>query len=185
MALSSRSWLIWTALTGTLIAAKFAPDTPSAATIAAPVAKAAPVATQNRKGANTVTDPWKAANTVSDPDEVLELHPRDDDPRPGTTFASMTWGSPQPARAAAAPPVEPQPAPAPPAAPPLPFRILGRFEQQGKRSVFMQYNEQTVVASAGLVINDLYRVEEVTDASVTLIYLPLGERQVLNVASAN
>jgi hypothetical protein len=72
-----------------------------------------------------------------------------------------------------------------PKAPPLPFRVVGRYIANGQATVFMQYNDRTVLATQGAVIDDQYRVDSISATSIALIYLPLNERQTLTLPSGN
>jgi hypothetical protein len=173
MKLTSRSLIVWSALVATLAAAVFAPKTPgsNAADI---VASTVRQAHQSRS----------QAPVPADPDAVLELKPRDTGSAPIGSFSSTIWPAPKPAavRREAPPPAAP---PAPPTAPPLPFRVVGRYIAQGQSTVFMQYNDRTVLATEGMVIDDHYRVDSISATQIALIYLPLNERQTLALASGN
>ena len=77
--------------------------------------------------------------------------------------------------------------PARPAAPreppPLPFIYLGQMVDQGKTTVFVGRGDDHYDVAPGLVIDDTYKVERVTETQVTFVYVPLGARQVLAVPS--
>lgn len=163
-----RSKAVWIALVGAVVAAIFAPDAPD-------VVEAREV--QPGRTSERVAE--RAAPRGED--FVLELKPRDRQ-SPHSAFSLASWAPPKAVvKREAAPPPPPPPAPR---APPLPFRVLGRYVEGGKPSVFMQFNDGTVVATAGATIGADYRVESVTDEAVTLTYLPLDERQVLTIDSA-
>lgn len=68
-------------------------------------------------------------------------------------------------------------------APPLPFTYLGQMIDQGKTTVFVTRGEDHYGLQPGLVIDDAYQVERITDSQVTFVYVPLGIRQVLPVPS--
>jgi hypothetical protein len=163
-----RSKAVWIALAGTVVATIFAPDAPD-------VVEAREV--QPRRVGES------AVERAASPEEglVLELKPRDRK-SPHSAFSLTSWAPPKSVvkREVAPPPA----APPAPRAPPLPFRVLGRYVEGGKPSVFMQFNDGTVVATVGTTIGADYRVDSVTDEAVTLTYLPLDERQVLTIDSA-
>lgn len=162
-----RSKAVWIALAGTVVAAIFAPDAPD-------VVEAREVR-HDRVGDRSVE---RAAPRGED--VVLELEPRDRQ-SPHRAFSLTSWAPPKAVvKPVAAPPPAPPPAPR---APPLPFRVLGRYVEAGRPSVFLQVNGNTVVATAGTTIGADYRVDSVTDEAVTLTYLPLDERQVLTIDS--
>ena len=89
-------------------------------------------------------------------------------------FAPHTWY--------VAPP-PPRPAPAPrPVAPPLPFKFMGRYTEGGKEVVFVtNRQDRNYVVSPGDTIEGNYRVESITERSMTLTYLPLGQQQMLQL----
>jgi hypothetical protein len=71
-----------------------------------------------------------------------------------------------------------------PRAPPLPFRYLGRIEEDGQVVVFVGEGTTTRVLRKGQTLAN-YRVEEVTAQSMRLVYLPLNETQRLLFESKN
>lgn len=77
--------------------------------------------------------------------------------------------------------VGPPPAPM---APPLPFRYQGRMTEEGATTVFLAQGERILVARAGDLLNNQYRVESVTTGAVTFMYEPLKQRQTLTLGSA-
>jgi hypothetical protein len=79
-----------------------------------------------------------------------------------------------PAARAARPATTPPPAPV---APPLPFRYLGRYVEGGRSAVYLARGDEPLLAAPGAALGAEYRVEEVSPAAVTLIYVPLGTRQ--------
>ena len=76
--------------------------------------------------------------------------------------------------------VAPPPAPS---APPLPFTYLGRMVDGGVTTVFLASPQGNLVAKAGDVIQNQYRLEQVTDTSLTLIYLPLNAQQQMSLGA--
>ena len=75
------------------------------------------------------------------------------------------------------------PPPRRPAAPPLPFRFIGKLDDSQQMLVFLQRGENVHVVRVGDVIDGTYRVDGVTDDRMTLVYLPLQVTQSLNVGS--
>lgn len=89
----------------------------------------------------------------------------------GDLFAISSWQPPPPPPAAVAP------AP-PPRAPALPYRYLGRMEEDGRVIAFLAEGAQLqprVVRQGDLLPN--YRVDEITSLGMRLTYLPLNETQ--------
>jgi hypothetical protein len=123
-----------------------------------------------------------APAVVNDPDlararERLQSRERPEPIR--DAFAPRSWApaqvEPPPAPAQAAPP------PPAPVAPPLPFRYLGQLSEQGRTVVFLARGEAPVAGSVGEVLDGTYRIERIADTAVEFTYLPLNERQVLQV----
>lgn len=89
----------------------------------------------------------------------------------GDLFATQSWKPPPP------PPAKATPAP-PPRAPELPYRYLGRMEEDGRVIAFLAEGAQQqprVVRQGDLLSN--YRVDEITPLGMRLTYLPLNETQ--------
>lgn len=89
-------------------------------------------------------------------------------------FAPHSWQPPPP------PPPEPAPvAEAPAVAPPLPFRYLGRLEEDGAVAVFLAEGNQhpRLVRQGDSLPN--YRVDHITAEGMQLTYLPLNQTQSL------
>ncbi|HXF15416.1 MAG TPA: hypothetical protein VN496_00340 [Burkholderiales bacterium] len=68
------------------------------------------------------------------------------------------------------------PAPAP-AAPPMPFTYMGKLHSGPDTSVFLTQGDRSLVVHEGDTIDSIYRVERIADDEITLVYLPLEERQ--------
>jgi hypothetical protein len=73
------------------------------------------------------------------------------------------------------------PPPPDPVAPPLPFRYLGRYVDGGQSAVYLARGDEPLLAAPGAALGAEYRVEAVSPAAVTLIYVPLGTRQRLPI----
>ncbi len=76
------------------------------------------------------------------------------------------------ARAPIAPPV-------PPSAPPMPFTYMGKLRSGSDTAVFLTQGERNLVLREGDTIDSTYRVEQIADRAITLVYLPLDERQTI------
>lgn len=75
----------------------------------------------------------------------------------------------------------PAPPPPPPQAPPLPFLYMGKLAEGDSTTVFLSVGDRNLIVRPGDVIDNNYRVEEVTDAAVVLTYLPLTVQQTLAI----
>lgn len=72
----------------------------------------------------------------------------------------------------------------PPQAPPLPFSILGRYVDDGKESIFLHATDRDWAVREGDVIDGKYRVASISDGAMTVIYLPLGQKQTIALGDA-
>jgi len=76
-------------------------------------------------------------------------------------------------------------APAPPAsrptAPPVPFTYMGNLRAAPDTAVFLTQGDRNLVLREGDTVDSIYRVEHIADSAITLIYLPLNERQTVPV----
>ena len=94
-----------------------------------------------------------------------------------------------------APPPPPPPAPKPrktatpappPQAPPLPFRMIGSVDEDGRVTVFAERANGDVVAMrVADIVDNVYRVDRIGEKSMILTYLPLGHQQTLPLGEAN
>ena len=99
--------------------------------------------------------------------------PKPDPERPGAqAFGARSWT-----------PVPPPPAPVVPRAPALPFAFLGKQLQGGAWQVFLALGEDTRLARMATVIDGQYRVESIVPPQIVFTYLPLNERQTLDIGA--
>ncbi|MDR2166021.1 MAG: hypothetical protein LBO79_10500 [Zoogloeaceae bacterium] len=94
-------------------------------------------------------------------------------------FSAADWQQPE-AIPSETFPLEEAPPPAP-TAPPLSFRIMGRYMDGGQSVVFLQQAEQSWAVREGDTLDGLYKVEHIGHDVVQLRYLPLDEVQTLSV----
>jgi hypothetical protein len=71
--------------------------------------------------------------------------------------------------------------PAAPQAPPLPFVYMGKLADGAQTTVFLVSGDRNLVVKLGDVIDNTYKVDEVSDAAVVLTYLPLNVQQTLGL----
>lgn len=91
----------------------------------------------------------------------------------GDPFAARSFNPAPPVQQAAAPQ-----APARPAAPPLPFRYLGKLIEDGKTLVFLANGDESLAVQAGQKVGD-YRIDKLGEHELVVTYLPLKTRQTL------
>lgn len=92
-------------------------------------------------------------------------------------FAGKSWYVPPPP-----PPPAPPPLPTPPS---LPFIYLGKLLEGDKSTVFLTKLNRNYSVKPGDVIEDTYRVEDVTAGVMTLTYMPLNMKQTLYIGGTN
>ena len=90
-------------------------------------------------------------------------------PAPKAAKSGRTGASP---RALATPPP-------PPSAPAVPFTYMGKLRSGPDTAVFLTQGDRNLVLREGDTIDSVYRVEQIADSAITLVYLPLGERQTI------
>jgi hypothetical protein len=97
-------------------------------------------------------------------------------------FRSLSWQSmaQEEARKSAPPP----PPPPTPQAPPLPFKYMGKLVEDGKLTVFLIQGDKNVIAREGDTLDGTYRIDAVTEHSMTMTYLPLKQKQQLALGDA-
>lgn len=173
--MTSRHTLLILALLATSMATYWAWRQPSESAVVANVKPAGPARPE-----------VSLAPRAQAPGNVLQIRPRT-----GTldaardAFAVASWsdsagsGSVKPAEvlAPALPPA--------PMAPPLPFKLLGRYVDEGQPlAVFLQFNDQNLVVREGDTIAEHYKVEGLDDKTLTLLHLPTQQRQTINIGTA-
>jgi hypothetical protein len=90
-------------------------------------------------------------------------------------FRSKSWYVP--------PPPPPPPPPEKPHAPPMPFRYMGMYEDQGKVTVYLTRGDESFAVSQGEKFADSYRLDKVERGILIISYLPLSVVQTLPIGS--
>ena len=70
-------------------------------------------------------------------------------------------------------------------APPLPFTYLGKLIIDGEVVVFVSTPERNFAVRKGDLINGTYRIDRIAPPTLSLTYLPLNEKQTLEIGRAN
>jgi hypothetical protein len=91
-------------------------------------------------------------------------------PELGRYRATAPEPAPKPAPIAPAPVAEP-------AMPPVPYRFAGTLGQQ----VLLAKDTTIVAVAPGEVLDGLYRIDAIDDKSITLTYLPLGRKVMIEL----
>jgi len=116
-------------------------------------------------------------STVADSTVPTSMPEADPDP-----FASRGWVAPPPAPVQQqvvtvnTQPAEPL---APPGPPPLPFRFVGRMNDEGQQVVYLSRGDQAIVARGGETLEGTYKVLNIEPQRIEFEHIPTGEKQVL------
>jgi hypothetical protein len=66
----------------------------------------------------------------------------------------------------------------------LPYTFAGRLIHDGKLSLLLAKGDDVIAIREGDTIDGTYRVESITETQITLVYLPLGQKQTIPVITA-
>jgi hypothetical protein len=69
----------------------------------------------------------------------------------------------------------------PPQAPSLPFSYVGKMVEDGAQTIFLSRQDQNYVVKVGDTLDRTYRIARIDATTMTFIYLPLGQRQLLQI----
>lgn len=92
---------------------------------------------------------------------------------PGDLFQVDRPPSPKPTGRPAAPPR--------PVAPPLPYVYMGKMIENSELTVFLTRQDKPYVVHAGDVLDSQYRVDAIHPPLLEFTYLPLKQKQTLNI----
>jgi len=93
---------------------------------------------------------------------------------PGDLFVVDRPPTPTTTSNRTAPPPKPVP-------PPLPFTYMGKMDENGELTVFLTKGDVPYVAKVGSVLDGQYRVESIRPPVVEFTYIPLGQKQMMNI----
>lgn len=117
------------------------------------------------------------------------LEPRALEVEAEDAFGMKSWAPPPPPPPpppkAVAVPKGPPPPPPKPTAPPLPFKYLGRIEENGVATLFLGAGDRTYVVRPGESLDGSYRLDSFQGNVLTFTYLPLNFQQALPVPQPN
>jgi hypothetical protein len=83
---------------------------------------------------------------------------------------------PEPMVAAEPPPVPPKPEP-----PALPFRYVGKFTEGGTVRLLLSKGDSDYNIAGGETLDNLYRIDSLSEEAVVFTYLPLAVQQTLTL----
>jgi len=121
-----------------------------------------------------------AARAANEPVEILELRPRAaSTAKTNALFGSTTWVTPP--KPAPAPPPPPPPVPR---APQLPFSFIGKRFDGVRWEVFVSRGTDTLIVHENDLIDGTYRIDSIHPPQLSVVYLPLNEKQSLAIGPA-
>jgi hypothetical protein len=184
------NYWIGAALLATLAAVYFAPD-PDADSdaVSMPVRAASSGSSAGaRAGAASVGTAADARLAGSRFD--LRIQARDEEGEPANLFGTAPAAAaalPTPVASAKVQKVKSGPPPPPPRpqAPPLPFQFRGRWVDEGKVAYFLQYQQRNLVLQPGDIVDQTWKLEQVSAGQLTFVYLPLNQKQSLAAGEVN
>lgn len=118
-----------------------------------------------------------AATAAGKPALVKDLSPA------GDLFAARSWKAAPALASVTEQPVNLTPVVPIPSVPPMPFQFVGRLTDHADLQVFLQSGEKIYVVRKGDVIDETWRIEGISDAELSFVYLPLHVSQTLSVGS--
>lgn len=127
-------------------------------------------------GRETPTQQIIAKKTAQEPDfDLSRLEKREAGQPSNDPFGARSFGAPAAQQQQAAVQAKPE-------APPLPFRYMGKVTEDGQTDVLLLRGDEHLVVRPGQKIDGEYRVDKVTASAVTFTYLPMKQKQTLELA---
>ena len=164
--------IVVVSLLGTALAMAFSGKDDTAESVVEAVSKSHASATQEK------TD----QNPQAQPDTLFDLSSiKRKSPKPSSTselFQSKSWF--------VAPPPQQQIAsfsPPPPSAPQLSFTFIGRLIDDNQVTLFLTKNGRQYSVKVGDVMDEVYRVDTISNTNALLTYLPMSMQQTLTFNS--
>jgi len=174
-------WLLWLVLLAAAAGlALFGDKTPPGAARLAPAAAAPAAAVANpvrARPAVVAVEPLQALLPRA-PQAAAALPPRAD------LFATPAWRArpaPPPIAKAASVPAAPPP---PPRAPPAPYRFIGKQFDDAGWQVFLGREDTSFIVRQGDTVEGSWRVERIEPPALSLLHLPTGQAQSLDIGAA-
>lgn len=181
-----RRWLVLLVALGATLTASFYR---SGEELSADTRTMVPVARVDRSARVTPAEPPKQTVVVAIPERLQARQP---EATVEDAFPVKSWAPPPPPpppkvvpkRAVVIPPPPPPPPPKP-TAPPLPYKYLGRFEDRGVATIFLEAGDRNFLVKPGDTLDGNYRLDAIQGNTLIFTYLPLQQQQFLPVAQAN
>ena len=116
---------------------------------------------------------------------LIEIRSREGAAEATQAFRQQIWtppSQPKPVAKQVVATALPDPPPAP-QAPPLPFRYLGRYVEGNQTTVFLAHNDQNHALRIGETFAINYKLEEIKENSLAFTYLPLNQKQSMEIGA--
>ena len=168
---AKRAWLLALALAATVAAAGWVRSKEQSGVVAASTNEAPAERAEPQPQRLDAVNPGATGSSI----EMGKLSQRPVARTFGEMFHPRSWQPPPPPISARAPER--------PSAPPLPFRFFGRLVDDGTTMVFLNQDDDVYAVKAGDTIGGAYRIEEIKGSEVVLTYLPLKQRQTLQIGT--
>lgn len=72
-----------------------------------------------------------------------------------------------------------------PTAPPLPFIYMGKLVDKSNTSIFLTRDDKPYVVNIGDIVDGAYRIDAINPSTLEFTYLPLLQKQKLNMTTTN
>lgn len=172
-----RKMIIGAALVATLIAAALVDDEEET------MLAVREAVTQTSK---SVSDRTRNQMQQTEQLDVGRLGQRKFNPQGGALFLATTWAPKRPVidteeEINITKPVKIFAPPPAPTAPPLQFKYTGKAIEDGQTWVFLSQAGEHFITRIGEKINAQYRLDAISDDTVTVTYLPLNVKQTLTI----
>jgi hypothetical protein len=138
---------------------------------------AEPSSPRGESGSSSSSSTSKETRASNEVVEILELRPRVATAIKGNSlFATTAWVTP--------PKPAPAPPPPPPRAPQLPFSFIGKRFDGARWEVYVSRGAETLILHENDVVDGTYKVEQIRPPQLSVVYLPLNEKQSLAIGPA-
>jgi hypothetical protein len=174
--MKQRQIMLAVALCATVVAAFLAPAPAEDLAAVRPAIKAAAPAIDH--GAAISPTRSRDANNRGSGLVLLDIVRRVPDEEDAGVFSQVSWVPPTAKKSE-----DVKAEPSAPQAPPLPFKVIGQYAENGVEGVFLQLNDQYLVVRPGDTINATYKVASYKNGVLDIVYLPLDQHQTLVVST--
>lgn len=147
------------------------PKKRAALAVAAMVLVAGVVAGREKPSIEIIQERNPEAARIDDGIDLEKLRRGESSLPQNDPFARRSFGRSAPVQKAVA---------AKPAVPPLPFQYFGKLIENGKLEVFVMRGDELLSIAPGQKLGADYRVDQISETSISFTYLPLKTKQTLD-----